>query len=401
MDDFEINEYSEIISFIRDKCASEISSNNKTKTEFAFYCKYSFLEVFNRKFKSRNLFDKYNINNDKYQAIIKCICPNIDFISINNKKKLKNFFEEALIISIFFYLFFNEFYIMYKYNNKRNNNSLNDLYTKQESTINELSNKVDKLSIMYNNIEESINNRTLSAKVINLEDEIIDQNDVSDSLNLFLKNTISEYNSKLQQINTIINYGQSIIKNVPTINQYPDYPSGCESISLLILLKHAGVDVTAKQIVDKLIKAERPYYVSADRYGNDPEIYFIGNPTDIYGFGVYEKPIIAVSSNFKSGIKNITGSSLNEVLRVVMEKHPVQVWVAMDGISTYYAYSWTDEITGRTINYPAEFHSLVIIGFNQFQIITSDPSVGKVRYFDRYNFEQSFNFFGKRAIYYE
>lgn len=401
MDSFEINNYLEIISFIREKCANEISLNKKIKTEQDFYCKYSFLDVFNYKFKSKELFDKYNIENDKYQTIIKCICPNIDFISINKKRKLKNFFEEALIISLFFYLFSNEFYIMYKYNNKRHDNSLNNLYTKQENTINELSNKVDKLSIMYNNIEESINNRTLSAKVINLEDEIVDQNDVSDSLNLFLKSTISEYNSKLQQINTIINYGQSIIKDVPTINQYPDYPSGCESISLLILLRYAGVNVTAKQIVDSLIKAERPYYVSAERYGNDPEIYFIGNPTDVYGFGVYEKPIISVSSNFKSGIKNITGSSLNEVLRVVIEKHPVQVWVAMDGISTHYAYSWTDELTGRTINYPAEFHSLVIIGFNQFQIITSDPSVGKIRYFDRYNFEQSFNFFGKRAIYYE
>ena len=58
MDAFEINEYSEIISFIREKCTNEISSNNKIETEMDFYCKYSFLDVFNSKYKAKYLFEK-------------------------------------------------------------------------------------------------------------------------------------------------------------------------------------------------------------------------------------------------------------------------------------------------------------------------------------------------------
>jgi uncharacterized protein YvpB len=401
MSGLELAQYLEVINFIRDKCTNEIHLNNKIKTELDFYNKYSFIENFNRKFKSKNLFEENAVDNKKYQQIIKLLCPNIDLISINRKRKLKNFFEEFFIVLVFLYLFSTEFYIIYRYYNKLQSESLTNVYTTQKNEISKLSEEVNDLNDMNNNIEESINNRTLSSKIIDLENEVADKNNTYDSLNLFLTNTISEYNSKLQQIDNVITSGDVYIENVPTINQYPSYPSGCESISLLILLKYAGVNVTAEQIIAKLSISERPYYVSSSRYGNDPEIYFIGNPTDIYGFGVYEKPIISVALNFKSDIKNITGSSLNDVLKVVMQRHPVQVWVAMDGISAYYAYTWTDELTGKTIFYPAQFHSLVIIGFNQYQIITSDPSVGEVRYFDRYYFEKSFDFFGRRAIYYE
>lgn len=401
MSEVELAEYLEVINFIRDKCTNEIYLNSKIKTELDFYNMYPFIENFNRKFKSKNLFEESEVDNKKYQQIIKLLCPNIDFISINKKKKLKNFFEEFLIVLVFLYLFSNEFYIIHRYYNKLQNESLTNVYNTQRNKINKLSDEVKDLNDMNNNIEESINNRTLSSKIIDLENEVIDKNNTYDSLNLFLTNTISEYNSKLQQIDNVVTSGDVYIENVPTINQYPSYPSGCESISLLILLKYAGVNVTAEQIIAKLSISERPYYDSSSRYGNDPEVYFIGNPTDIYGFGVYEKPIISVALNFKSDIKNITGSSLNDVLKVVMQKHPVQVWVAMDGMSAYYAYTWTDKVTGKTILYPAEFHSLVIIGFNQYQIITSDPSVGEVRYFDRYYFENSFDFFGRRAIYYE
>lgn len=374
MDAFEINNYLEVISFIKEKCISEIKCNKKINSESDFFNKYCFLDSFNSKFKTKKMFDNYDINNDKYQKIIKYLCPKINLESINKKKKFKNMFEYSLTISLFLCLFSNEFYIIYIYNSRTKNQSLNELYNKQEETINELTNKVNRLTI---------------------------DDDAVDNLNVLLEKTKSEYNTKFEQVEYIINNKEFYIDNVPIINQHPDYPSGCESISLLILLKNAGVDVTANQIVDKLIKAQRPYKVNNNLYGNDPEVYFIGNPADIYGYGVYEKPIISVASSFKSGIKDLTGSSLNEVLKVVIQKHPVQVWVAMDGISTYYYRSWIDELSGKTIYYPAEFHSLVIIGFNKRQIITSDPSVGAVRYFDRENFENSFNFFGKRAIYYE
>lgn len=401
MDEIEIIEYAEIISYISSKCTDELNSNKKIKAELDFYNKYGLLEKFKRKFKCNNLFDDYEIDNYFYQRIIKMLCPKIDLNRINKNKKLKDFFEILVIFLVFFYLFSNELFIMYKYHKKLEHESITSIYKSQKSLIKNLTVDVENLNEMNTNIQESINNRTIALKISDLEKEISDQYSTVESLNLFLDNTITNYNNKISEISNVINYGNVFIPNVPIINQYPDYPSGCESIALLILLKYAHVEVTPYQLTTILKKAPQPYYVNNTRYGNDPESYFIGNPTDVYGYGVYERPIIEVASKFKSGIKNVTGSSLNEVLWIVMQGNPVQVWVAMDGVSTYYLYSWIDVLSGKVIYYPASFHSLVIIGFNGSQIITSDPSIGAIRYYDRYSFEQSYNFFGKRAIYYE
>ena len=46
---------------------------------------------------------------------------------------------------------------------------------------------------------------------------------------------------------------------MPTINQYPDYPTGCESVALTILLNYYGVEVSPLDIIDKLPKGELPY----------------------------------------------------------------------------------------------------------------------------------------------
>ncbi len=46
------------------------------------------------------------------------------------------------------------------------------------------------------------------------------------------------------------------ISNIPTIKQYPSYPTGCEGIALLILLKYYKVDISAQSIMNALPKGE-------------------------------------------------------------------------------------------------------------------------------------------------
>ena len=52
-------------------------------------------------------------------------------------------------------------------------------------------------------------------------------------------------------------------------------------------------------------------------YGGNPEIEFVGDPTDEHGYGVYQKPIIEVANKFKSGMVDYTGHSLEAVLEIV------------------------------------------------------------------------------------
>ena len=193
-----------------------------------------------------------------------------------------------------------------------------------------------------------------------------------------------------------------IIKNFPTYNQKPEYPTACESVALYTLLKYYNVEITINEIIEKLKKGPLPYKKNNIMYGGNPEREFIGNPKEKTGYGVYEKPIIEVANNFKPGIKNTTGANLDNILKLIDKGYPVQVWTSIDAKTPKIAnHSWIDEKTNKKIIWKQPFHSLVIIGYKENKIITSDPYYGKIKEYNKVDFEYAYNFFGKRAIYYE
>ncbi len=192
------------------------------------------------------------------------------------------------------------------------------------------------------------------------------------------------------------------IDNFPVVNQFPDYPVGCESVALYTLLKYYHIDVSIDEIVNKLRKGDKPHYESDTMYGGDPEIEFLGDPKDMYSYGVYEKPIADVANIYKRGIKNISGVSFNQILDIVNHGYPVQVWSSINCLEPRIAnHSWIDKRSGKRIVWKQPFHSLVVIGFSNKKVIVSDPDSGSIRVFDKSKFEHAYNFFGRRALYYE
>lgn len=64
---------------------------------------------------------------------------------------------------------------------------------------------------------------------------------------------------------------EAFIDNLPAVNQFPDYPVGCESVALYQLLKYYNVDVTIENIVEKSKKSKTPYEEDGVLYGGDSE----------------------------------------------------------------------------------------------------------------------------------
>ena len=79
------------------------------------------------------------------------------------------------------------------------------------------------------------------------------------------------------------------------------------------------------QIVNTLKKGDGSHYEDGIYYGGNPEIEFVGDPTDEHGYCVYQKPIIEVANKFKSGMVDYTGHSLNDILSIVKKGIPVQI----------------------------------------------------------------------------
>ena len=198
-----------------------------------------------------------------------------------------------------------------------------------------------------------------------------------------------------------IDYEEFQIQNFPTYDQRKYYLNGCESVSLYLLLKYNGVNVSPETIVSNLRMGETPHMEGNVKYGGDPEVEFVGNPKDKSGYGVFENQIIDVANQFKSGIKKITGTSLDGVLEIVKQGHPVQVWASSYQRTPIKCNTWIHKASGKTITWYCNFHSLVLIGSTGSKVIVSDPLTGTIVRYDRKRFEAAYNFYGRRAIYYE
>ena len=191
-----------------------------------------------------------------------------------------------------------------------------------------------------------------------------------------------------------------MISNFPTYNQYPKYPNGCESVALYNLLRYYQVDVSVDAIIKNLKKGKSPYTKNNKRYGGNPEIEFVGDPRKQNGYGVYQKPILKVASLFKEGMIDYTGHTLEEVLDLVKQGIPVQVWVSIHLQNTKVCATWTYSKTKEKIKWICRLHSVVVIGYNKEEVYVSDSYTGKIESYSRKQFKKIYNLFGKRAIYY-
>lgn len=193
----------------------------------------------------------------------------------------------------------------------------------------------------------------------------------------------------------------NLIQNFPTFHQYPDYPNGCESAALYNLLRFYKIDVSMEQIVNTLKKGDGPYLKGNTLYGGNPEIEFVGDPRNIHGYGVFQKPIIDVANLYKKGIIDYSGHSLDEILSLVKKQIPVQVWASINARDTSVCTSWIYLPTKEKIDWICDLHSVVLIGYNRKSVFVSDSYTGRIEEYSRSQFEKMYNLFGKRAIYYE
>lgn len=183
--------------------------------------------------------------------------------------------------------------------------------------------------------------------------------------------------------------------------QYPDYPTGCESVSLYMLLNYYGVDVTVDQIYDLLPMGAQPYDDDEGvRHGANPEREFVGDPRSEYSYGVFNAPIAQVAEQFMPGVETKTGASIDDIKAILDTGNPVLAWyVSAPMRDIMYRWSWLDE-NGETVHWPGGEHAVVICGYDEDSITYRDPNAGTTVVIDYDTFLKSFNELGGRIVYY-
>ena len=198
------------------------------------------------------------------------------------------------------------------------------------------------------------------------------------------------------------NFETGVMLDVMEFCQYPDYPTGCESVSLFMLLRYYDVDVTVEDIYDLLPMGPQPYDdENGVRHGANPERAFVGDPRSANSYGVFQAPVAQVAEHFMPGVKAEKGASIETVKAILDTGNPVLAWyVSAPMRDIMYRWCWLDE-NGEMVYWPGGEHAVVVCGYDETSLTYRDPNAGTTVAIDYATFEKSFAELGGRIVYYE
>ena len=167
---------------------------------------------------------------------------------------------------------------------------------------------------------------------------------------------------------------------VPYIDQTQDWPTGCESVSAVMLLQYLGIPISVAEFVEYLPKYELKQYGEI-LVGADPNRHFIGSPSDPDSFGCYA-PVICETLNqiftekslpFRA--ENVSGQSTKELLEQYIDRQmPVIYWATIDLKESTVGPSWTLYVPdGEIFTWRSNEHCMLLTGYTDHTLYFNDP----------------------------
>ena len=193
-----------------------------------------------------------------------------------------------------------------------------------------------------------------------------------------------------------------VLVSVPPLSQYPAYPTGCESVTAVMALRHAGISVDVEDFVENYLpRDDRFYEADGLLYGPDPYAVFIGDPrrTDSYGCmaPVIEGAIGSLVGDEKV-VVNTTGEDLSSLCRDYVDNGvPVMLWATMEMRPVGSGRRWFLP-DGRQFIWPAGEHCLLLVGYNDTEYLFNDPRHGATVAYDKYAVEVAYASLGKQSL---
>lgn len=193
-----------------------------------------------------------------------------------------------------------------------------------------------------------------------------------------------------------------LIRNVPTIHQFPQFPTGCESVAAVMALNYFGNPITVEQFVDGYLPTSRDFYMeNGIHYGPSPYEYFIGNPKSAASYGcmapVIEKALRACVGNSHT-VSNLSDTSLEELCTQYIDNDiPVILWATIRMLETNPISSWYLS-DGTRFTWPGNEHCMLLVGYDDTQYYFNDPHTGKLVAYDKTLTEDRFAELGRQAV---
>ena len=169
---------------------------------------------------------------------------------------------------------------------------------------------------------------------------------------------------------------------VPYIDQTEEWPTGCESVSAVMLLQYLGVDIPVKRFVERYLEKVPLFKKNGSLYGGDPWKVFVGDPADDQSMGCYA-PVIRTSLEKVLGeagflpeweAVDLTGARMETLLREYIDNDiPVIYWASIDLKETYAGPEWIVADTGKLFVWRSNEHCMLLVGYDEENYYFNDP----------------------------
>ena len=168
------------------------------------------------------------------------------------------------------------------------------------------------------------------------------------------------------------------IIDAPYIYQNYNYPNGCESVSTVMALQYAGINVSVDDFINYYLDMGSTPVVG--QTGPDPNVVYCGDPRLQSGWGCYSPVIMNALDKFINvthyTCSRLTGASLDELCNTYIDNDiPVVIWATVGMIDSsapsYYAHWTTPE--GVQISYNRKLHVLLLVGYDENNYYFNDP----------------------------
>lgn len=154
------------------------------------------------------------------------------------------------------------------------------------------------------------------------------------------------------------------------IYQQDKWPTGCESVSAVMALHYAGIDISVDHFINNCLEKKTPPF--------DPNIQFGGDPHDSGAWGCYSPVITKALDKALKGTKFTAKQLVNVPVETLCAKYidkdiPVIFWATIDMQKPEESpQKWN--YNGTYIDYwMRPEHCLLLVGYNEDSYIFCDP----------------------------
>lgn len=190
---------------------------------------------------------------------------------------------------------------------------------------------------------------------------------------------------------------QKITLPVTPILQMPELPTGCESVSLAMVLNTIGFPTQKTELADNYMPV-----------GNGFVTTFKGDPHNGSGFGIYPPGTVRMADNFiqarqaRAVAVDLSGMPLEALYHLIDHGCPVVIWTT-GGLHTPVAAQGDDAVEtyqGKEYRWYNNIHCVVLSGFDTQQetVVVNDPLFKEPKIYDAAQFEAVYDGIDRMAM---